>query len=384
MLLGLAPLVFLGKLNKYVVYLLIFFTLTALISLWTTSKLDFIYLQPSLLKRPYWITLGRFLEIVSCLVLCNLAILFFRHLKQKQKFDFFFEKFIDLNIIITVVFAIIYLAVALNLIPMDNTRLVYGWDTRLRGYFVEGGPYGLMLSFVFIAITLVKKTQKRIVYQIMLFMVIAFMAKSKAGILCCLVWIVIENFSYLKAKLKPLLLPILVLIGAGLIYLFINISSMYVKELDRVQLAVKERPKDPNLVMGRISGLFIFPKMVQEKPVFGIGTGNYPLLRNNKEYRGFFPLPPKPIRNLDAHGFGGIVDILVDNGLVGLLGFFSIMGVVFIKVRGNKGSPELLIGFIVLFLFGVQIHFMYPWVLLALVLANTHRDEASSRSEINS
>src|SRR5690606_27472893 len=124
--------------------------------------------------------------------------------------------------------------------------------------------------------------------------------------------------------------------------------------------------------MGRIPAVFIVPKMVENNPLLGIGTGNYPLLRNNEAYRGFFPLPIPEIRILDAHGFGGIIDLLVDNGIIGLTVFMLIMYSIYKK--RPKSKRVFLIGFLCLFMFGVQIYFLYPWILLGLVLANNTKE----------
>ena len=384
LLLAITPVVFLWRLNKYIIYLFVFFSLMALISLVTTSGLEFNYMIPSFFKRPYWITLSRYLEIVTCLILCNICYLYFRSLKKTREFEYYINLFIDINLAITLIFVLVYVLVVFGLISMNDTRLVYSYATRLRGYYAEGGPLGLMLSFFFILCRWIPNISKRIVVRVFLFIVITFMAQSKAGIFGCLVWTAIENFRFTVYKLKRFLLPLIAIASIVFIYLFININKMYVDEFERVRRAVLERPRDRNLILGRVSGFFIAPKMIMENPILGIGTGNYPLLRNNKEYRGFFPLPPEDIRNIDAHGYGGIIDILVDNGLIGLTLFFLIMGVIFLKVRNVRGSPELLLGFIVLFLFGVQIHFMYPWVLLALVLSSTSYDEVGSGSQIDS
>jgi len=384
LLLAITPFVLLGKINKYVLYFLMFFSFMAFLGILTTYTLEFTYIEPSFFKRPYWITLGRYLEIVTCMTLCNIGILYFQYLRKNEEFDKYIIKFIDLNIIIAFLFAFIYLLVIFNIISIDDTRLVYGWDARLRGYFAEGGPFGLMLSFFFILTKYVKNTRGKLLRRIFLFLVIFFMAESKAGTLCCLVWLGIENFGFVKNKLKRLLIPILAIFFIGFVFIFININSMYVRELERVRQAVLERPTDRNLILGRMSGFFITPKMIKKNTLIGIGTGNYPLLRNNKEYRGFFPLPPKKIRNIDAHGYGGIMDIIVDNGILGIMIFFLILLKIFGKYRKEKGKIELLLGFIILFLFGVQIHFMYPWLLLSLILVKTfNNDEAGRRLKIN-
>ncbi len=379
LLLCLAPFVFSKKTHKYVIYLLAFFTATTLISLCVTYFSDFEYLGKSFLKQPYLITIGRYVELVTCLVLCNFVVLYFEVLKRRKEFHRLLLKFIDLNIIITAVFAIIYILVLVDVFSIEDTRVVYNYDIRLRGYFVEGGPFGLMLSFIFILTSFFKKSKKRDVKRLFLIIVILFMAQSKSGFLCTILWIGIENYDFLRRKVKSFVYPLVILGVICFYFLFINIGGMYVREINKIEQTVKIRSTDPNLIMGRISGVFITPKMVIDHPVFGIGTGNYPLLRNNKEYRGIFPVPPEEIRIKDAHGFGGLIDILVDNGLLGLLFFSFIMWHRYKTLKHRKHLKLLLIGFLTLFCFGVQIYFLYPWILFGLILTKEDRlDEISS------
>ncbi|MHA7059255.1 O-antigen ligase family protein [Aquimarina sp. M1] len=373
LLLCLAPLVFSRRIHKYVVYLLVFFTITTLISIVTTCFTDFEYLGKSFLKQPYLITIGRFVELITCLVLCNFVVLYFEILRRRKTFYYYLLKFIDLNIVITAIFAVIYLLVLVEFLSIEDTRLVYNYDIRLRGYFVEGGPFGLMLSFIFMLTSFFKKSKKRDAKRFFLIIVILFMAQSKSGFLCTVLWIGIENYEFLRKKIKSFVYPLVVLGIIGFYFLFINIGGMYVSEITKIEQSVKMRPKDPNLIMGRISGVFIVPKMIIDYPIFGIGTGNYPLLRNNKEYRGVFPLPPEKIRTKDAHGFGGLIDILVDNGLLGLFFFFFIMWHRYKTLRHRKHLKLLLLGFLTLFSFGVQIYFLYPWILFGLLLTKKDR-----------
>ena len=367
LLLAMLPILFVKKVNIKIFYILIFFSIEAIISLVITYFLDFEYLGDSVIKRPYMITIGRYLELVSCLVLCVLSYRFFKSSKNREELDYKINVFVNLNIFIVSIFTIIYFMVVLNVISIDDTRLVYD-KMRLRGYFVEGGPFGLMLSFIFILTGYGKKTLARSVKRVFLLIVIIFLAVSKAGLLFAFFWIALENFDFLKGKTKELIYPIIVIGCVGFYFLFINVSSMYVHEINKIKISLRERPNDSNLMMGRISAVFIVPKMIEQHPLLGIGTGNYPLLRNNDDLRGIFPLPTEEIRTLDAHGFGGLIDLLVDNGIIGLTAFLLLMYSIYRKKP--KSEKIFLLGFLSLFLFGVQIYFLYPWILLGLVLVN--------------
>ncbi|OXG03453.1 hypothetical protein B0A64_17650 [Flavobacterium araucananum] len=237
-----------------------------------------------------------------------------------------------------------------------------------------------MLSFIFMLSFFQDNTNKRLLKQLFLFIIIAFFARSKAGILFVVIWIALFNFEILKNKLRAFIFPIMLVFLTGFYLLFMNISAMYVTELNRVKQSVKERPEDINLILGRVSGVYIVPNMIEENPIFGIGLGNYPLLRNNAEYRTFFPKPPKEVIDIDAHGFGGIIDIIVEMGLLGFFFFMFIVYGVYYEIRSINKGIVLVLGFLLIYCFGVQIYFLYPWVLLAVILAyrNNYIDEISN------
>ncbi|WP_419213232.1 O-antigen ligase family protein [Maribacter sp. X9] len=331
-----------------------------------TYFLKFEYLGDSVLKTPYVLSISRYFEIIACLVLCQITYSFFK--TSKIEFRVYLKWFIDLNILITIFFVIIYFSVYFGLISIDSTRIVYS-DFRLRGYYVEGGPYGLMLSFIFITTSLLKYDKSTKYRRVLLLIVILFLAKSKSGLLCTVLWLGIENYVYLKRKIKQFVYPILIIGITAFTFFFINISEMYVKQLTIVKSSVEERPTDTNLIMGRIPSVFIVPEIINDHSFFGIGIGNYPLLRNNREYRGFFPLPPKEFRVLDSHSLGGIFDILIDTGIIGLFFFSLILINIWKSLKALKFQKRLLIGFLMLFLFGVQIYFLYPWILLGILIS---------------
>lgn len=372
-----APFLFKRNINKFLFYFLLFFTLETVLGLIITSTLHFDILGASSFKAPYRITIARYFELVSCLILCLITFRLFQRHKEKAKL--IIDYLVQWNIIITIFFAGIYILVLTGMLPLSKSIIVYE-DYRLRGFYNEGGPYGLMLSFIFMLTFFQTKSRTRTLTQLFLFIIIVFCARSKAGALLIVVWIGMLNFQYLKMKFKVLAAPLLVVFLIGFYYLFINISSMYITELNRVKQSVIERPDDPYLILGRVSGTYIVPNMVKENPVFGIGLGNYPLLRNNAEYRAFFPKPPKELMTIDAHGFGGLVDILVEMGIFGLLLFASIVYNLYYELRNRNKGYLFLTGFLLLFSFGVQLYFLYPWAFLGIILAyqNNYIDEISN------
>ena len=127
--------------------------------------------------------------------------------------------------------------------------------------------------------------------------------------------------------------------------------------------------------MGRIAGLFIFPKMIVKNPIAGIGLGNYPIVRNNPEFLGFIPKSPKG--KTDAHGYGGLMQLLVDGGLIIFTLFLIIIYQLFKKLKRNGNNEEKFLQiFLFFFVFGVQIYFLYPWVLMGVLMAFlTHKKD---------
>jgi hypothetical protein len=73
--------------------------------------------------------------------------------------------------------------------------------------------------------------------------------------------------------------------------------------------------------------------------------------------------------------------VLVDMGILGLCAFLSIVYLLYKEMTLNKQKAKiLLIPFLFIFLFGVQLYFLYPWIFLGIILAckNNYLDEISN------
>src|SRR5207248_6892536 len=93
------------------------------------------------------------------------------------------------------------------------------------------------------------------------------------------------------------LVPVLALMGIFLLRARIN---SYTRLYSNFAEALVVRPEDPNLVMGRISGTLIVPRMIGVHPVLGIGLGNYSLMRNDPDYLQGLP----SVEKWDLPGLG--------------------------------------------------------------------------------
>jgi len=369
-LLLLAPFFLLKPINKYLGYFLIFFSLNFFLSFIITSTLNFEKYGSSLIKAPYIISIARYLELVTCIVVGLITIKLFKDYPRKKIIPII----VNINVYLTLFFVFIYTLVILNILPQESSIVVYE-SSRLRGLYFEGGPFGLMLAFIFILTFFEGKSNILLIKRFFLLFVIIFLAKSKAGIMLSLVWLLMYFYKSLYEIIKNYRVPIVSVFVIIFYIVFTNIGATYLSDTKRFKKEVKERPRDPYLILGRISGRYIVPNMIKQYPVFGIGIGNYPLLRNNPEIRGFFPIPPKAIINIDSHGYGGIVDVIVDMGFVGLIFFLGIIYLLYKEISMKKDKGKILLfAFIFLFMFGVQLIFLYPWIFLGTIIAYKNND----------
>ena len=367
-LLLLPPFLYTRKLNKYITYFYILFTVWLIISLLFNPFREFPTLEGlSVLKSPYLITIGRYLELIACI---NLTAISYYYLKKRtiDEIANFVKKIVFLSFILVVFNAAVYLLVDKGL--LSSSKLVYTTSSssfRLKGWYVEGGPYGLMLAFIFVLSSLYKSKYNFLIRVFLIFNIV-FLAKSKAGILLLVLWGVIYYYKRIYRKIKTLsifVIPIGLMIAA---FTFIKLAETYIDSNKNMETYMKMRPNDTSLTMGRIAGSHIVPNMVVDNSIFGIGLGNYPIIRNISEYRTFVPYTPKG--KTDAHGIGGIIQILVDGGLFILFFFFFIIYVIIKKAYVHNNNLEIyVLAFVSFFLTGVQIYFLYPWVLLGIFIA---------------
>lgn len=369
-LLLLTPFIYYRRINKYILALLSLFTFWFLLTLFLNPFRDFYELQNvSPLKRPYFISVGRFLELMACVNLAALVYNFTKKLNYQSVLQCV-KQVVLLNMAVLFVFYAIYFLHRFGI--LEDTYISY-WDYRLRGWYAEGGPFGLMLGFTYI-LTYLFQYKYNVLFRIVLIFTIIFLARSKAGILLIVLWYVLKYYKTMYAKLRRLNILVLIIGGILTALLFTKLATLYIDDIKHIKREVAERPKDINLVMGRIAGVFIFPDMILDHPVFGIGLGNYPLMRNNPKYRGF--IPHSPPGKADAHGFGGLVQLLVDGGLL-VFSVFLLLMILFIRqLKQNHTNLEIyMYSFLLFFILGVQIYFLYPWVLFGILLTLSQKSK---------
>lgn len=340
------------KIHKTTYFFISYFTIFLLITFIHNIFLNFDYtVATNFLKRPYWGSIGRFLEIISCLSFIE----FTRNIIKKYGLNYTIDKTLQANHYFLIFILILYIIEQLGLsilnISCDNARL--------KAFYVEGGPFGLMCA----TFTLLSIYRKRPKFETIVLLLCTILAQSKAGISCICAYVAINTILkiYSKKKYRKYLFIACIIIIPLFIYTFMHIADMYIsaiKNTDILEHYVNTNPNDYSSTAGRIPATFILYEMFCKHPIIGIGLGNYPVLRNLDEYRSFFPKIPI----YDATGYGGFIDIVNQFGLIGIT-----IWILFLIKLFKKGATKI---YIILFclplIFGVQYTFLYPWFMIAI------------------
>ena len=275
--------------------------------------------------------------------------------------------------------------------PLDVAGIVslgvYSDSHRFRGFYNEGGPYGLyVVSLILVGIALYRKHWERgpkMIGAFGLLTISLVMSQSKAAYGAILFFSVMGIFlmGSLSRKLAMLL-------GAGVIAVIIfqatgvaRLIVLYRTQSAAYERASRMRRTDANFVYGRVAGGFIVPRMIAAHPLTGIGWGNYGILRNSPEYRGasqFVPLADEP-------GLG-LLGTAADLGLrlIALLliclflpaGYLRRRRVPFYALSVALWQP-------IVHIFGGQLNLTYPWIATALALGLAYcPDQPSLTSEL--
>jgi O-Antigen ligase len=247
---------------------------------------------------------------------------------------------------------------------------VYSTDHRARGFFNEGGPYGLFLVSVILVLVLRLRLfppRHRSSYfgAVSLSLVALTLSQSRAALVALVALYGVSVIaSHGRRRLVLLaVLPVLCLTSLLLLRArFNSYNSLY----SNFEQALFFHSDDPNLIMGRISAALIVPRMIASHPVFGIGIGNYSLMRNDPDYLQGLPSADK----WDLPGLG----------LLGSTAEFGIPLTVFLFVllmrplwQGTRRRARLIVVLAAAFqplatLFGVNLNFFYPWLVTGLIL----------------
>lgn len=372
------------KVHKYIVWFAILLVLLLIKTIIQDFFTVFYINTPlSVIKRPGIVSVSRFVEIFCCLFFVVYVVKFLQSFQNTDTSFLIIYRLVRLNIYLPAFFFFIfYLVYYFHLLHVnDDFKGFLVYDTtgryaettfRLKGLYVEGGPLGLFYSYIFVVYEWVlKKVGKKDFFGKVLIILIIVFASSKAGYSMLLIYLGIKSFDFLKQKIGKNLaltvIPFFLILGGTILYFILySYISTVGQELTLVVNNTNDSDIDGGLAMGRVSGLVIVPNMIKNNLLTGIGLGNYPLLRNNPTYLDYFPVIPT--NYWDSSGLGGIVDFLTEGGLVIFLIFVFIIYNIYTDIRNERDGVYLFYSFVGPFIFGVQFHFFYPWLSLALII----------------
>lgn len=341
-----------NRFHKTTKILFLFFTGWLFVTLFHNIFLKFdTSVVSSILQLPYLCSVGRYFELLACLSFVELIINFFHGEGLKN----------GLGVVLRANFYFCILVIFLYLLEIAGIITAFDVIThtgRLCGFFNEGGPFGLLIAMLLVLSII----YKRCLWEKTVLTICLVLSMSKAGAMLLLVYtfaycIKKAKYNYrLRKRLMVWSLPIISIFIFTFYFLVKNYGMKWIDSEATAEYAVAN-PHDMAFVAGRVSGKYILFEMVTKHPLIGIGLGNYPIMRNLDDYRSFFPI----IDFYDATGLGGIVDLLCQSGLLGLVIFLLIL-----KKISSRHNPNLIILFTCLFLCGVQLTFIYPWFLVGI------------------
>lgn len=325
------------------------------------------YLAP--IKGPLMITLARIAELIASLT----GMLYISQVLAK---DINKARFTMVVYFWTGVASGIFsvLCIPLNKAGIGIPRVPLGAyeASRLRGFYNEGGPYGLyVLSILIIGYVLDRQgwiPRGRLRLAIVFMCAVFVMCYSKAGF-CALLTVFILNGLFARSLTQKL-----IILGTGAA-IFIGITQIvdiaavlrtYQDTAARYERLSHLHPKDANFIYGRVAGAFIVPRMIAAHPLTGVGWGNYGLLRNAPEYRG------AAIFTQDADDPGlGIFGLAAELGLPLLGGLMILLFLPYMYLR-TLHTPIWLSNLAlvqpVVHLYGAQLNLTYPWVVTAFAI----------------
>jgi len=345
----------------------VLFSSAAFVLALSSLRYDFYFPDtPNLLTYPVIITISRIVELGASVSIMLYLAGQFREDQLKAAFTmrvYFWVGFLS------AVYSIV--SYPLNVVA-DLSLGTYGSDHRMRGFYNEGGPYGLYLLSVFlIGFALYKKNWvKKVPFQFAsAILAVAFLGSQSKAAFCGLLFVLLINGLLAKSFKRRVLLALAVAVFLVAVFQVVDLGrgvAGYQRASQAYEWLSHRHSNDPNFIYGRVAGAFIVPKMVREHPLTGIGWGNYGLLRNAPEYRG-----AAAFAHLNDDPGLGIAGMTADLGIPLVFYLMACLLLPFIYLRRIK-APLYLTNLALLqpvvHLFGGQLNLTYPWIVTAFAL----------------
>ena len=250
---------------------------------------------------------------------------------------------------------------------------VYLPDYRARGWFNEGGPYGLYLASVMIVGLLLynlhdlKKIQAWPSGVILLLALVG--SQSKATFMAACILFLLNLVLVGTSKQRVGLAAIAIIFGA-VIWTMTPVPKLmlgYVNAYEVVQQYGNYVDEDAyGGFGGRVAGMVLVPRMISAHPITGIGLGTFSLLRNSPEY-----LQGLPTRdNWELPGIGLIAYVAE----LGIPLFAYLMLLLCLPAWMTRHRISMFAFILAAYqpiahIFGVQLNFYYPWICTGFALS---------------
>lgn len=240
--------------------------------------------------------------------------------------------------------------------------------TRVRGFFFEGGPFGVYLIGAIILQVVrghyLKYIPPRAFWPQLGVLLVAFVGtQSKAAVLLAgmIVVIYLVRTKHIRLMLALAVAMTPVALTSNLVA---GLNGYYVNYANYEQAAF-ERPEDTALVLGRLAASVLLPRIVAAHPFLGVGIGNYSLVRNDPSILRGLPV----VDAWDLHGLG-LLGYMAELGVP--LTLFVMWLYVYPLIHAWRSRPWIVLICsypLMAALFGVQLNFAYPWIFAGLGLA---------------
>ena len=337
------------------------FSLFALILAGFGLNQNFYLEHASALKQPFVVTVARVAELF-------LDVFFMVYLADRYRQDGGLCRFAAWTYYLVGVAGSIYSIVS---IPLHLGGVYLG--IRMRGFNNEGGSYGTyVMTLIFIVMAMRSEgwmSRRLAILSQVLFCINLLGSQSKAALLEVFVFCILAPGLRLRGtKLIAATVAAVLLVGTAWVALDVNARLLqYTRAIDEYRRVSVLRPNDYNYVAGRVAGLFLAPTMIRTHPWIGIGLGNYPIVRDDPQYRKGTPVIEPP---LDSPSLGP-VDYIVDLGFP-LFFYFTWAEIApaaaLVRRREKAGVVCLVLMQPVANWFGAHLNLTYPWVGAAIAL----------------
>jgi hypothetical protein len=332
-------------------------------------KQDFFIEGGSALKQPFMLTVSRIVELF-------LDVFFMLLMASQMRDNPRLRRMGAMTYYLVGIAGALYAVGSLLLwLPTHHQVLAgAGENGRLTGFNNEGGSYGTyLLTVVFLTMVMRSEgwlSRRTAILSYILFAVTLMGTWSKAAMFEIAVFLLLAPVLRLRG-LRLVLVTVATAAMIGFVFIAIDVPqllSQYTDAIENYERLSVLRPNDANYTAGRVSGLYLAPKMIAEHPLVGIGLGNYPIVRDDPKYRHGTPLVHL---TLDSPSLGP-VDYMVDLGIPLFLYFTWVEiapAIGFVRRNAGFGLTCLLFMQPVSNWFGAHLNLTYPWVAAAIALS---------------